>query len=140
MIIGHEDVIIQDGETGGLSRGQRNVKYNVAFKEKAGRENSAGYIEVMSTSIQDAPICMEDKMSDGKVKGKVKEFIKIFNHEGSPKCESTFKTQGRRSKGKYGGKSMVEDQQSIPTAKADKKVKASHENNGAFLATSVAVC
>lgn len=122
-----------------MSRGQRNVNDNVGFKEKAGRENSVGYIEVTSTSSQDVLICMEDKLPGGRVKGKVKEFIKIFNHEGSPKCESTFETQGRRSKGKYGGDSVIEDQHSIPTAKADKKVKASHENNGAFLATSMAV-
>ncbi|XP_073109847.1 J domain-containing protein required for chloroplast accumulation response 1 isoform X2 [Elaeis guineensis] len=139
LIIGHEDVIIQDEETGGLSRGQRNVNDNVGFKEKAGRENSVGYIEVMSISSQDVPICMEDKMPGGRVKGKVKEFIKIFNHEGSPKCESTFETQGRRSKGKCGGNIIIEDQHSIPTTRADKKVKPSHENNGAFLATSVAV-
>ncbi|XP_038972007.1 J domain-containing protein required for chloroplast accumulation response 1 isoform X2 [Phoenix dactylifera] len=136
---GHEDVIIREGETRGLSRGQRNVNENVGFKERDGRENSVGYIEVTSTSIQDAPICVEDKMPGGRIKGKVKEFIKIFSHEGSPKRESTFKTQERRSKGKHGSKSIVEDQHSIPTAKADKKVKSSHENNGAFLATSVAI-
>lgn len=136
---GHEDRIIQDGETGSLSRVQRNVNDHARFQEKAGRENNIGHVEVSNTNVQDAPVSVEDKMPGGRAKGKVKEFIKIFNHEGSSKRGSTFKSQEHISKGKHGCKSMVEDQLSIPTAKADNKEKPSHKNSGPFLASSVAI-
>ena len=119
----NEEIIRQVEGTEDFSTGQQGVPANINIKQQAGREHKRNPVKVTNHNTRDAPVSLEDKMLGSKVKGKVKDFIKIFNQEGSPKHKGTFETPGRRSRGKDEGKGKVEDPVSAPTAKAGEQVK-----------------
>ncbi|XP_042507123.1 J domain-containing protein required for chloroplast accumulation response 1 isoform X2 [Macadamia integrifolia] len=62
-----------------------------------------------------------DKVGGNKVKGKVKEFVKIFNQEAPPKHMTNVVTQGHSSGGKEKGASKADDGARICASKADGK-------------------
>jgi len=123
LAIENEDIIRQVEGTEDFSSVQQSVPSNINIKQQAGRENKRNPVKGTSPNTQDATVSLEEKMLGSRVKGKVKDFIKIFSQEGSPKRKFTFETSGRRPRGKDEGKLKVQDPVFVPTAKADEQVK-----------------
>ncbi|URE36417.1 ethylene-responsive element-binding protein [Musa troglodytarum] len=113
--------------------GQRDVNDDVNAKQQAQGQNSEEHLDAVRPRIKDIPVSLEDKMHGSKVRGKVKEFIKIFNLEGSPKRKGTFESGDRKSKEKDRVKNKLEAQVSVSAAKTDEEMKPAPTNEeGAF--------
>lgn len=69
----------------------------------------------------------QDGLTKNRARGKVKEFVKIFNHESSNKPTRTVDAQNLSSRWKEKGKFMAED---IPTVKTPKEDEEVHLSNG----------
>lgn len=101
----------------------QNMHANTDVKQQATRENKRNPAKVTSPHTQDTAASPEEKMLGSRMKGKVKDFIKMFNPEGSPKRKGKFETPARRPRGKDGGKGKADDPVLVPTAKADEQLK-----------------
>lgn len=123
-----QEIIRQVEGTGDFSRGQQTVHANVNIKQQAGRENKKNNVKVTSPNTRDAAVSPGEKVVGSKVKGKVKDFIKIFNQEGSPKRKGANETPGRRSRGKDEGKGKVQEPVFFSTPKAYEQVKTTSES------------
>ncbi|XP_062210232.1 J domain-containing protein required for chloroplast accumulation response 1-like isoform X2 [Phragmites australis] len=76
-----------------------------------------------------------EKSRGSRVRGKVKDFMKIFSPEGSPKRKRASETQDQTSIGKNGSKSELQDKFSISSLEANEDVKTAQMNNqNAFIA------
>lgn len=130
-ILGNEDIIRLVGEEEQVVSGGQNSVYDTSIKQQAGKENKRKPVEVSSPTTSDSSISQEEKKGGSKMKGKVKDFIKIFNQETFPKRKGTFEASGKRSRGKDEGKVKVEDQVNTSTAKVEEHVKTVRSNNSA---------
>ncbi|KAL6867302.1 hypothetical protein ACP4OV_015326 [Aristida adscensionis] len=70
-----------------------------------------------------------EKTRGSRVKGKVKNFMKLFSPEGSPKRKGVPEMKDQTSIGKNGSKSEVQDKFSISSSDANEDVKAVQTNN-----------
>lgn len=126
---GKEDIIKPVEKTQKTSRGQKSDYGDADAKQKSGRENIKSNVEVFSSSMEDVQVPLEQKVQGSRVKGKVRDFIKIFNHDSLPKRKGVFETQDRRSKGKDGVKGKVENQVNTSTPKIVDEEKVSSTNS-----------
>lgn len=121
----NKEISRQVEETEDYLRRQENAHSNINSKQQPARENKRDLPKAASPTIRDAALSSEEKMRGSRVKGKVKDFIKIFSQEGSPKRKGIFETPVRRPRGKDDAKGKVEDLANIPTANADEPAKIS---------------
>ncbi|XP_065049542.1 J domain-containing protein required for chloroplast accumulation response 1-like isoform X1 [Musa acuminata AAA Group] len=128
---GHESLAEKAGG------GQRDMNDDFNAKQQVQGQNSEEHLDAVSPRIKDIPVSLEDKMHGSKVRGRVKEFIKIFNLEGSPKRKGTFESGDRKSKEKDRVKNKLEVQASVSAAKTDEEMKpAPTTEEGAFIIES----
>lgn len=123
LAIENEEIIRQLEGTEDFLRTQQNMHANINVRQQATREDKRNPARVTSPNTQDTTAFPEDKMLSSRVKGKVKNFIKIFNQEGAPKRKGTFEMPVRGPRGKDEVKVKVEDPVMTPTAKIDAQVK-----------------
>ncbi|PKA59919.1 J domain-containing protein required for chloroplast accumulation response 1 [Apostasia shenzhenica] len=69
-------------------------------KQQFQRERRPSYAEESGANMDDFPNFLEDKPQGSKVKGKVKEFMKKFNHEAFLKRNGAFDLLDQKSRGK----------------------------------------
>nr|XP_009411024.1 PREDICTED: J domain-containing protein required for chloroplast accumulation response 1 [Musa acuminata subsp. malaccensis] len=128
---GHESLAEKAGG------GQRDMNDDFNAKQQVQGQNSEEHLDAVSPRIKDIPVSLEDKMHGSKVRGRVKEFIKIFNLEGSPKRKGTFESGDRKSKEKDRVKNKLEVQASVSAAKTDEEMKpAPTTEEGGFIIDS----
>ncbi|XP_065015889.1 J domain-containing protein required for chloroplast accumulation response 1-like isoform X3 [Musa acuminata AAA Group] len=128
---GHESLAEKAGG------GQRDMNDDFNAKQQVQGQNSEVHLDAVSPRIKDIPVSLEDKMHGSKVRGRVKEFIKIFNLEGSPKRKGTFESGDQKSKEKDRVKNKLEVQASVSAAKTDEEMKpAPTIEEGAFIIDS----
>ncbi|KAG6471635.1 hypothetical protein ZIOFF_069081 [Zingiber officinale] len=112
--------------------GQQDATDGFKIKQQKQKRNSED-VGTNNTKKKDIPVSLEEKMNTRRVKGRVKDFIKIFNIEGSPKRKGIFESGDTKSKEKDGVKSEADVQVSTPAAEANDKVKAvPPHNEGTF--------
>ncbi|XP_042441985.1 J domain-containing protein required for chloroplast accumulation response 1-like [Zingiber officinale] len=112
--------------------GQQDATDGFKIKQQKQKRNSED-VGTNNPKKKDIPVSLEEKMHSRRVKGRVKDFIKIFNIEGSPKRKGIFESGDTKSKEKDGVKSEAEVQVSTPAAEANDKVKAvPPHNEGTF--------
>lgn len=129
-----KEVIIRHVEgTDDFSGGQQTVHTNVNIKQQAGRENKKNSVKVTSPDTRDAAVSPDEIVVGSKVKGKVKDFMKIFNQEVSPKHKGAFETPGRKSRGKDEGKGKVQETVFFSMPKVDEQVKMTSESYNSIL-------
>ncbi|XP_020693527.1 J domain-containing protein required for chloroplast accumulation response 1 isoform X1 [Dendrobium catenatum] len=80
------------------------------------------------SALHDNPL-LEDKTRGNKVTGKVKDFIRKFNQEGSPKRKSAFEMLVRRSKGEQNKQDKVDELAHVSSIGAVKLRGKSMNNN-----------
>ncbi|KAL0921737.1 hypothetical protein M5K25_008841 [Dendrobium thyrsiflorum] len=85
--------------------------------------------KVNCSALHDNPLVLEDKIRGNKVTGKVKDFIRKFNQEGSPKRKSAFEMLVRRSKGEENKQDKVDELAHVSSIGADKLRGKSRNNN-----------
>lgn len=90
MPLGSDDIPSQVKEREAQTKSQKKQQLQRGSRLVPGKVNCS--------TLHDAPPSSEDKPRGSKVKGKVKEFIKKFNQEGSPKRKGTFEMLARSSK------------------------------------------
>nr|CAD1822617.1 unnamed protein product [Ananas comosus var. bracteatus] len=93
-------------------------------------------VEVTNPGTQDSEALLDDRMVSGKVKGKVKEFIKIFNYEGSPKRKGSFETQDHRSRGNAKSKNRAKAKVSSSVNEPNEVKVTQINNEDAFRVTT----
>ena len=54
-------------------------------KKQDGKRTTLNVVEVDKASLQDSPVYSGGNLGRNRVKGKVKEFVKMFNQEAPPK-------------------------------------------------------
>ncbi|WOK92384.1 J domain-containing protein required for chloroplast accumulation response 1 [Canna indica] len=122
----HDSVDKYGNVTSTSGAGQKDAIDDVKVKIHAQRENFVDHLHTIKPRMKDVPVSLEEKMHGSRVKGKVKEFIKIFNVDGSPKRKGMFDGGDRKSKEKDRAKSKVEVQVSTSTADAEVKTVPTH--------------
>ncbi|KAK8933744.1 J domain-containing protein required for chloroplast accumulation response 1 [Platanthera zijinensis] len=116
---------------------EREVPSKSRKKQQLLRESKLVPGELNSTTFHDIPSFSEDKPLH-KVKGKVKEFIKKFNHEALPKRKGAFEMQSPRSKSNDSRHDKIEELAYIFSTETDKlqenqvKEKAEVEKSSIF--------
>lgn len=93
-------------------------------------------VEVTNPGTQDSEALLDDRMVSGKVKGKVKKFIKIFNYEGSPKRKGSFETQDHRLRGNAKSKSRAKAKVSSSVNEPSEVEVTQINNEDAFWVTT----
>ncbi|XP_074580721.1 J domain-containing protein required for chloroplast accumulation response 1 [Curcuma longa] len=107
--------------------GQQDATDGFRIKQQKQKRNSED-VGANNTKKKDIPVFLEEKMHSRRVKGRVKDFIKIFNIESSPKRKGIFESGNTKSKEKDGVKNEAEVQVSTPAAEANDKVKAAPQH------------
>ncbi|XP_072978896.1 J domain-containing protein required for chloroplast accumulation response 1 isoform X1 [Typha angustifolia] len=125
--LGSESMIRQDEDVEGFSGGIKYSSDDIKSKEQEGREIPR--MEEIRPNERDTQKPSEDKVLGTKVKGKVKEFIRIFNTEGSPKRKPTLEARDQRSTGKSRTKNRVEHQVSASDFRENEEVKTTQMND-----------
>ncbi|OVA18665.1 hypothetical protein BVC80_1831g223 [Macleaya cordata] len=92
-------------------------------KKLNGKRNLLNLGEATSSSMQESSVSKEEKLVGSRVKGKVKEFVQIFNQETPSKQISSVETIVQSTGVKDVGASKTEDQTSVYETKADEKEK-----------------
>ncbi|KAL5987090.1 molecular chaperone [Asimina triloba] len=90
-----------------------------------GRKPDLVQAETTKSNLLVAPLNSDYNMQGNRTKGKVKEFVKIFNQESSPKLTRDFDTTSHSSRRKESGLSKNED----TTTKAYRREKANNQDN-----------
>ncbi|XP_058069105.1 J domain-containing protein required for chloroplast accumulation response 1 isoform X2 [Magnolia sinica] len=135
---GKEEVAKRAGEKDGSpilkSSSAGAVDDSVKAKKPIGRKSILNHAKTISPNLHNAPLNSEDKMIGNRVKGKVKEFVKIFNQEASPKLASHVDARGHNPRRKESGARGAEDLVSVCATKD----KINNENSsGTFTDTPV---
>lgn len=118
--------------------GQKDASDDFKIKQQKQRRNSED-VGTNNPKTKDIPVSLEEKMHSRR--GRVKDFIKIFNIEGSSKRKGIFESGYTKSKEKDGVKTEAEVRVSTPAAEANDKVKAAPPHNvGTFGIYSVEIC
>lgn len=144
MTIGSESTSSQVLDPEGFSAGG-TVKDNSKTSAEACKQDASvegpnpgtqdASVEVTKPGTQDSEAFLDDKMVSDKVKGKVKEFIKIFNYDGSPKRKGSFETQDHRSRGNAKSKSRAKAKVSSSVNEPNEAKVTQINNEDAFRAT-----
>ncbi|XP_068655153.1 J domain-containing protein required for chloroplast accumulation response 1 [Aristolochia californica] len=86
---GNHEMQQQSRETSGALRSSKTISArnheNVKVKKQIGKNNISNQAEVTKTTTQDVSVNSEEKKLGNGTKGKVKEFVKIFNLDASTK-------------------------------------------------------
>lgn len=80
-------------------------------KKQDGKRTTLNDVEVDKASLQDSPVYSGGNLGRNRVKGKVKEFVKMFNQEAPPKPIDNIDSQSQSSRWKkkdsYGARNEV---------------------------------
>eukprot|EP00262_Sarcandra_glabra_P004726 TRINITY_DN15965_c0_g1_i1.p1 TRINITY_DN15965_c0_g1~~TRINITY_DN15965_c0_g1_i1.p1 ORF type:complete len:739 (+),score=126.66 TRINITY_DN15965_c0_g1_i1:95-2311(+) len=140
---GKKKMVRKAGEKEGLSKSDNtsagNIDDNLKVKKQIAIKSIFNHAETTSLHLQDALVDSEDKIPGNRVKGKVKEFVKIFNREASSKPISSVEILGQSSKQKDLKVCNVVEQLSVCGTKADAKEKLSNVNSSTVLADDTVV-
>ncbi|CAK9178544.1 unnamed protein product [Ilex paraguariensis] len=105
-----------------------NVDASRLVKKNDGKRINSNRAGVEKANLQGSPITLGDKLGRTEGKGKVKEFVKIFNQEASPKPKlNVTRTQKARQKGTsiHG----ADNGANVGTTKMDTKSQLPNGNN-----------
>ncbi|XP_062159589.1 J domain-containing protein required for chloroplast accumulation response 1 isoform X2 [Alnus glutinosa] len=86
-------------------------------------------VEADKGSFRDLPIHPGDNLGRNRVKGKVKEFVKIFSQEASPKPKEDIGSRSQSSKWKKKSTYRAENEISVSAAGLDEKIPRTLVNN-----------
>lgn len=118
--------------------GQKDATDGFKIKQQKQRRNSED-VGTNNPKTKDIPVSLEEKMHSRR--GRVKDFIKIFNIDGSPKRKGIFESGESKFKEKDRVKSKVGFQVSTPAAEANDEVKDVHPHDqGTSVSYPVEVC
>lgn len=98
-------------------------------KKQDGKRTALNDVEADKASFQDSPIHPGDNLGRNRVKGKVKEFVKIFSQEASPKPKEDIGSRSQSSKWKKRGNYREGNEVSVNAAGLDEKIPRPHVNN-----------
>jgi hypothetical protein len=99
-------------------------------KKQDGKRTALNDVEADKASFQDSPIHPAgDNLGRNRVKGKVKEFVKIFSQEASPKPKEDIGSRSQSSRWKKRGNYREGDEVSVSAAGLDEKIPKAHVNN-----------
>ncbi|XP_048331938.2 J domain-containing protein required for chloroplast accumulation response 1 isoform X1 [Ziziphus jujuba] len=110
----NSSAVVDDGET---------------VKKQDGKGTSFVSSVVNKSSLQSSPMKSKENQGRTKVKGKVKEFVKFFNQETSPKTKVGFRYQRQNSKQKEKSTSVGGNEESTSNIKTDEKRQTTDVNN-----------
>ncbi|KAK1323033.1 hypothetical protein QJS10_CPA02g00426 [Acorus calamus] len=99
----------------------------IKVKKRTGRKAINVPPGVTRSVVQDAPLNSEGQMIGSMVKGKVKEFIKIFNPDTPSKSTHSVESLPQRSKRRDMDTFKADGQAGVEVDKADKE---NEDNNG----------
>ncbi|KAF6166606.1 hypothetical protein GIB67_005468 [Kingdonia uniflora] len=99
------------------SKPARDADDSKKVKKQSGKRNT----EAIKSSIQDSPVTSEPKLVKNKVKGKLVDFVKIFNQETPIKPVPSSESQCDKTGAEDFSSCKLEDQASIRATKADQK-------------------
>ncbi|KAK1300720.1 J domain-containing protein required for chloroplast accumulation response 1 [Acorus calamus] len=129
--VGEENITKQSGEKEGMPMSNNLTTNNsvdsIKVKKRTGRKAINVPPEVTRSAVQDVPLNSEGQMIGSMVKGKVKEFIKIFNPGTPSKSTHNVESLRQRSKRRDMGTFKVDDQAGVEVDKADKE---NEDSNG----------
>lgn len=118
-----------------------NVDDSIRVKKRIGGKIILNHPQATGLSSQEAILNSEAKMPVNRVKGKVKEFVKIFNQEASPKLTCNIDTQGRSSRRMDLRAFKIGDPASFSTPKTNvKETKRNGHNSKILTDAPVVVC
>lgn len=107
-------------QTGGKEEIFRNDSYvhtNISTKHQTAKETE-----------RTPAISLEEKVVGSKMRGKVKDFIRKFSQEGSPKRKGVAENHGRRARGKDDGNSNILDQIKSTESKSDEQPRTTQDS------------
>lgn len=113
----------------------KSIKSSAAFdvieklKKQDGKETMSNSVEMDKTNLQGSPTNSRDVPAKNRIRGKVKEFVKIFNQEASNKPKVNVDSQNRSSRWKERGKSKTEDYASVTSTKVNEKMHLPNVKN-----------
>ncbi|KAM4121922.1 hypothetical protein ACB094_01G043000 [Castanea mollissima] len=122
---GKESTIKSAKNPSALVDGSKNVK------KQDGKRTTLNDVEVDKASLQDSPVYPGGNLGRNRVKGKVKEFVKMFNQEAPSKPNDNIDSRSQssrwRKKGSYGARNEV----SVSSTKTglEEKIPRAHVNN-----------
>ncbi|KAK1274737.1 J domain-containing protein required for chloroplast accumulation response 1 [Acorus gramineus] len=129
--VGEENITKQSGEKEGMPMSNNLTTNNsvdsIKVKKRTGRKAINVPPEVTRSAVQDVPLNSEGQMIGSMVKGKVKEFIKIFSPGTPSKSTHTVESLRQRSKRRDMGTFKVDGQAGVEVDKADKE---NEDSNG----------
>lgn len=98
-------------------------------KKQDGKRTALNDVEADKASFRDSPIHPGDNPGRNRVKGKVKEFVKIFSQEASPKPKEDIGSRSQSSKWKKKSTYRAGNEISDSAAGLDEKIPKAHVNN-----------
>lgn len=107
----------------------KNVKKNVKKQDGKRTALNQNDVEADKGSFRDSPIHPGDNLGRNRVKGKVKEFVKIFSQEASPKPKEDIGSRSQSSKWKKKSTYRAENEISVSAAGLDEKIPRTLVNN-----------
>ncbi|XP_077233264.1 J-domain protein required for chloroplast accumulation response 1 isoform X2 [Tasmannia lanceolata] len=125
---GNDEMVQRGGDKDGVLKSKNTSAGCVEHrkeKKRTGEKGILNHSEATKPTSQESPSNSQDKMLGNRLKGKVKEFIKIFNQEASPKLTVNVGTQGQSFRRKS---FTVGDPAPISETKVDEKEKMINSN------------
>ncbi|XP_030950428.1 J domain-containing protein required for chloroplast accumulation response 1-like isoform X2 [Quercus lobata] len=92
-------------------------------KKQDGKRTTLNDVEVDKASLQDSPVYSGGNLGRNRVKGKVKEFVKMFNQEAPPKPNDNIDSRSQSSRWKKKGSYGARNEVSVSSTKTGLEVK-----------------
>nr|POE50847.1 j domain-containing protein required for chloroplast accumulation response 1 [Quercus suber] len=86
-------------------------------KKQDGKRTTLNDVEVDKASLQDSPVYSGGNLGKNRVKGKVKEFVKMFNQEAPPKPNDNIDSRSQSSRWKKKGSYGARNEESVSSTK-----------------------
>lgn len=108
-----------------LVDGSKNVK------KQDGKRTTLNDVEVDKASLQDSPVYSGGNPGRNRVKGKVKEFVKMFNQETPSKPNDNIDSRSQSSRWKKKGSYGARNEVSVSSTKTglEEKIPRAHVND-----------
>ena len=100
-------------------------------KKQDGKRTTLNDVEVDKASLQDSPVYSGGNLGRNRVKGKVKEFVKMFNQEAPPKPNDNIDSRSQSSRWKKKGSYGARNEVSVSSTKTglEEKIPRVHVSN-----------
>lgn len=92
-------------------------------KKQDGKRTTLNDVEVDKASLQDSPVYSGGNLGRNRVKGKVTEFVKMFNQEAPPKPNDNIDSRSQSSRWKKKGSYGARNEVSVSSTKTGLEVK-----------------